>query len=135
MESLAFRARYNYSRSGAIELPIELRANAARSVRLRAKVDTGAAFCIFQRDYADLLGIDVETGEHVRVATATGHFDAYGHSVVLSCLEWEFETTVYFAAPANFRRNVVGRSGWLQRFRLALIDHDALLFLSAYDDA
>ena len=41
---------------------------------------------------------------------------------------------VYFAAPADFSRSVVGRSGWLQHFRLGLIDYDTMLLLSHYDD-
>ena len=68
------------------------------------------------------------------MSTAAGSFDAYGHNVTLSCFEWELETIVYFAAHEGFTRNVVGRSGWLQQFRLALIDHDSMLFLSHYDD-
>jgi len=52
----------------------------------------------------------------------------------MSCLDWKFETTVYFAAPVDYSRNVVGRFGWLQHFRLALADHDAKLLLSHYDD-
>lgn len=100
-----------------------------------AKVDTGASFCIFQRDYAEQVGItSVESGVYQPVSTATGSFDAYGHALVIGCLDWEFETTVYFAAPPGYSRNVVGRVGWLQHFRLGLIDHDSLLLLSHYDD-
>ncbi len=137
MQTLTFRSTYSYSGSdNGIEIPISLRVvGSERPVRLLAKVDTGASFCIFQRDYAEQLGIDVESGEHRRISTAAGgSFDAYGHPMILSCLDWEFETTVYFAAPLGFRRNVVGRSGWLQHFRLAVIDHDAILHLSHYDD-
>lgn len=117
-----------------IEVPVSLTAEGGRSVRLLAKVDTGASFCIFQRDYAEELGVNVESGEHQVVSTPTGRFDAYGHALTLACFGWEFETTVYFAAPPDYRRNVVGRSGWLQRFRLGLVDHDAMLYLSRYDD-
>lgn len=135
METLTFRSRYDYSRSDVgIEVPVSLRVDGARSVRLLAKVDTGASFCIFQRDYADQLGIHVESGLHKVVATATGQFDAYGHTLILSCLDWEFEATVYFAGGLDYQRNVLGRSGWLQHFRLALVDHDAMLLLSHYDD-
>jgi len=80
------------------------------------------------------LGIDVESGQHQNVKTAAGAFGVYGHEVNLSCLDWEFETMVYFAEPLEFPRNVLGRSGWLQHFRLGLIDRDAMLFLSHYDD-
>jgi hypothetical protein len=108
VETLAFRSKYNYSRSAAgIEVPVALRnVDGGRSVRFLAKVDTGASFCIFQRDYAEQLGIDVERGELQVVGTATGHFDVYGHQLTLSCLDWEFVTTVYFAAPRGYGRNV-----------------------------
>jgi hypothetical protein len=103
-------------------------------VRLPAKVDTGATCCIFQRDYAEQLGIEVECGEYREFQTATGVFRAYGHTVKLACLDWEFESIVYFAENDAFSRNVVGRNGWLQHFRLALIDHDLTLYMSHYND-
>jgi hypothetical protein len=103
-------------------------------VRLLAKVDTGATFCIFQRDYAEQLGVDLERGRYQEVRTQTGRFDTYGHTMNLACLGWEFETVVYFAALEEFNRNVVGRVGWLEHFRVGLIHHDSKLFLSRYDD-
>jgi hypothetical protein len=115
-------------------VPIRLRLGGSRSVRLVAKVDTGASFCIFPREYAEQLGLTVESGHHQVIATAAGRFDAYGHTLTLCCFDWEFETMVYFAAPSDFPRSVVGRSGWLQYFRLGLIDHDAILLLSHHDD-
>lgn len=135
VETLTFLAKYDYSRTPAgIDIPIMLSVDGARFVRLLAKVDTGASFCIFQREYAEQLGIEVESGQREVVNTATGSFDVYGHPVRLTCLDWEFDTTVYFAEPREFGRNVVGRRGWLQRFRLGLIEHDAVLFLSEHDD-
>jgi hypothetical protein len=132
--TLAFSAKYDYlaSQSG-IEVPIGL-SIAKREVRLLAKVDTGAAFCIFQREYGEQLGIDVESGQYQKVRTQTGTFDTFGHTVNLSCLDWQFETMVYFAALKELSRNVVGRVGWLEHFRLGLIDQDSVLFLSGYDD-
>ena len=135
MRTLTFQSTYDYSASASgIEIPVILRVGTDRTVRLLANVDTGSSFCIFQRDYAEQLGIEVENGLHQPITTAAGAFDAYGHHVMLSCLDWEFETTVYFAAPPNFPRNVVGRSGWLEHFRLAVIHHDSVLHLSHYDD-
>jgi len=136
LDTLTFQSKHDYSDAQAgIEVPISLAVAGERTVRLRAKVDTGASFCIFQREYAEQLGIEVESGRHQEVRTANGgSFSVYGHMVTLSCLDWEFETMVYFATPDEFKRNVVGRTGWLQHFRLGLIDHDAVLFLSHYDD-
>jgi hypothetical protein len=135
LESLSFRSKYVYSSSPVgIELPITLALH-HRAVRLLAKVDTGAAFCIFQREYAEQLGIVVEQGEPKTVSTATGEFTVYGHSVTLSCLdEFTRDTTAYFAAMPEFKRKVVGRIGWLQHFRLGIVENDETLFLSYYDD-
>jgi hypothetical protein len=134
LNTQAFRESFNYSRSeSGIEVPISL-VNAGRTVRLLAKIDTGAAFCIFQREYAEQLGLDVETGIRLTMSTATGSFETYGHTVTLTCFDWSFETCLYFAAETQFSRNVVGRVGWLQYLRIGIIDHDALLLLSHYDD-
>jgi hypothetical protein len=135
METLAFRTKYAYSPSASgIEIEVGLRAGISDPIRFLAKIDTGASFCIFQRDYAEQLGIEVEDGVRQSILTATGSFGAFGHSVRLRCLDWEFETIVYFAEPRDFNRNVLGRAGWLQRFRVAIIDHDSTLYISEFND-
>jgi hypothetical protein len=130
---LTFRRTHDYSFSQeGIQVPVELALN-GRAVRLLANLDTGASFCIFRRAYAEQLGIDVETGDHTVVSTANSSFDVYGHQLTMSCFEWQFDLTVYFPS-SEIRRNVLGRAGWIQQFRIAVIDHDALLHISRYDD-
>ena len=134
MTALDFSIRHAYSPSSeGIEVPITLPSSARHEARLRAKVDTGASFCVFQRDYAEQLGLGPETGERLSISTAIGSFEAYGHWVTLTCLEWQWETMVYFAASPAFRRNVLGRSGWLQQLRVAIVDYDSVLYLAKYD--
>jgi len=58
----------------------------------------------------------------------------FGHEVTMTCLDWDIDSIVYFAKDQAFRRNVVGRLGWLEKFKLGLIHHDSLLLLSRYDD-
>jgi hypothetical protein len=131
---LNFHYTHDYSllNRGGIQVPVELALN-GRTVRFPAKVDTGADFCIFQREYAEQLGIDVESGHHTRVSTAISSFDVYGHELTMSCFEWQFDLTVYFPS-IKIRRNVLGRAGWIQNFKLAIIAHDSLLHISHYDD-
>ena len=86
--------------------------------RFPARLDTGAALCVFERGYAETLGLAVETGTPLRFSTAIGSFDAYGHMVTLETLGYSFDVTVYFAAEESFTRNVLGRRGWLDRVRL-----------------
>ena len=63
-----------------------------------------------------------------------GNFVAFGHEIILEGLEEKIHSTVYFASEKNFRRNLLGREGWLQRLRLAIIDYDEELYLSSYDE-
>jgi hypothetical protein len=65
--------------------------------------------------------------------TLAGSLTAYGHSVTLYTLGLEFDSVVYFAAGPGLPRNLLGREGWLQKVRLAVVDYDAALYLSPYD--
>jgi Aspartyl protease len=69
-----------------ITLEVFLNAGGGEPVRLRAKVDTGASDCVFERQYADLLGLAVEEGERRVFSTAAGRFLAFGHEVSVDVL-------------------------------------------------
>ena len=130
---LSFAIAHDYSADEAIRLPVTLRSG-GEEVRADAFVDTGATYCVFRREVAASLGIDVEAGAPLRVGTVTGGFDAYGHAVNLETLGYSFEVMVYFAAHEGLPRNVLGRRGWLDQVRLGLVDHDGRLYLSGYGD-
>jgi hypothetical protein len=131
--SMEFSFSHHYSSSAeGIEVPVTL-GSGGQSVDLLAKLDTGAAYCIFDRRYAEMLGINPESGRLQHFRTATGSFAAYEHEVVLQVLGIAFSTTVFFAQDPIFTRNFLGRAGWLDRLRLAIIDYDRNLYLSAYD--
>lgn len=130
---LSFAVMYDYSAVEAIRLPVMLRSG-GEEVRADAFVDTGATYCVFRREIAASLGIDVEAGTPLRVGTVTGGFDAYGHALTLETLGYSFDVTVYFAAHEGLARNVLGRRGWLDQVRLGLVDHDGRLYLSEYGD-
>jgi hypothetical protein len=66
--------------------------------------------------------------------TVSGSFRAYGHWLGLAVLGVEVNALVYFYEEPAIARNVLGRSGWLDRVRLGLVDYDSLLYLSAYDE-
>lgn len=134
MPKLSFRFEYQSKDERGILLPVALR-YADRETDFFARVDTGASFCIFQRLHAETVGIVVESGAPTRISTVTGGFLAYAHRVVLGALGIEVEATVYFAEDPAVPRDVLGQTGWLDRMRLGLVDHDRRLYLSHYDDA
>ena len=130
--SLAFDAAYRYTEAlDGIEVPITL-CIGRQSVALLAKLDTGAAHCIFERKYAEMLGVDVDSGGLQRFRTVAGSFAAYRHEVTIQTLGVEFSAVVFFAQDSTFNRNFLGRSGWLDRLRIAIVDYDRLLFVSPY---
>ena len=130
---LTFAVAHNYSSGDAIRLPVTL-SSGGEEIRTDAFVDTGATHCVFGREIAASLGLDVGAGARLRIGTVTGGFDAYGHTVTLETLGYSFEVTVYFASHEGLPRNVLGRRGWLDRVRLGLVEHDGRLYLSGYGD-
>lgn len=105
-----------------------------KSVSFPAKIDTGSSFCIFERKHGEELGFEIEKGLFQRVGTATDTFLVYGFIVVLQTEDFEFDSLVYFAEDVNFRRNVLGRHGWLELVKIGLVDYEGKLYLSRYLD-
>ncbi len=132
--NLSFNTLYNYnSNLTGITVPIILRF-ADKSVDIDAKIDTGATHCIFRRQIAEALCLDVENGTPKSFALANGSLlYTYGHELTLSILDITYDTTVYFAQHEDLTRDVVGRNGFLYLLKIAIVDYDSGLYISKYD--
>lgn len=115
-----------------ITVPARLTAGAL-SQDVVAKLDTGASHCIFRRGVGEALGLDIESGSPQLIGTVTGSFLTYGHEINLATFGLEFVVTVYFAKDEGFKRDVLGRFGWLQQVRIGLVDYEGKLFVARYD--
>lgn len=122
---------YDAGKTG-ISVNVELRLG-KDSIAFEAKIDTGASFCVFERRCGEEIGIEIETGLHNRVSTATDSFRVFGHQITLIIENYEFDAMVYFAEDENFNRNVLGRRGGLENLRVGIIDYDGKLYLSRYE--
>ena len=130
---LAFDISYEYdSTKGGIWLPAFLTVGSS-TIDCEAKVDTGSEYCVFQRELGEDLGINIESGQRITLISINGTTRAYGHEVELSTLGLAFHVTVYFAEDYGLTRNLLGRNGWLQQVKLAVIDYEEILYLSAYE--
>jgi hypothetical protein len=130
--SLEFDTTHQYiDAKDGINVPVTL-VIGPNAVELLAKLDTGAANCVFERRYAEMLELDVESGRLQRFRTVTGSFAAYEHEITIQTLGIEFAAAVFFAQDSAFSRNFLGRSGWLDRLRIGIIDYDRMLFLGPY---
>ena len=131
--SLNFNLRFEYNAlEDGITMPVILSYSKV-AVRCEAKVDTGAQVCLFERELGELLGLDIECGYRRPFETLTGSFFAYGHTIRLNTMGMEFDSFVYFAATPGLPRNLLGREGWMQKIRLAIVDYDSALYLGHYD--
>jgi len=104
-------------------------------ITCEAKIDTGASLCIFARDLGEQLGLEIESGMRQLVGTVTGTFVVYLHEVNLSVAGLECSAFVGFAEDEGFRRNVLGRRGFLEQITLGLVDYEGQLYLSYYGNA
>jgi hypothetical protein len=116
----------------SITVPVTLSVGQAR-VHCDARVDTGSSNCIFARNLGQELGLDIETGLRLLVGTVTGNFVAYLHEVNLSLASFEFSCLVGFAEHNEFRRNVLGRRGFIEQMTLGLVDYEGKFYLGRYD--
>ncbi len=132
---MEFSDRIDYSAYSEITVKVALFSSFSEFVSIEAKLDTASTFCVFHRDYAAMLGLELERGVRERIRTATGSFVAYGHELTVMVKNIEWQATVFFAEPENFPVNVVGRFGFLNRLRFGLVDYEQLLYLAAYEAA
>ena len=132
--SLSFLNQIFYDQALDISFPIFLSDDSQNFIPVIAKLDTGSTFWVFQRQYAEALGLQVDHGTPQRMRTATGSFLTYGHELVLSIEGMEWQATVYFAEDRYFPVNVVGCIGFLDHLRIGLVDYEQTFYLSPYDD-
>ena len=88
---------------------------------------------MFERGQGEILGLDIESGERKFFSTVTGRVDTFGHVVQIETLGVLVDSMVYFFADEAITKSVLGRTGWLDRIRLGIVDYDRTLYLAAYD--
>ena len=132
--TLNFDEQINYpADEQGINFDVVLSTDDSNFVSVTVKLDTGSTFCIFQRKYAEALGLEVEKGTQEFIRTAKGSFTAYGHPINIKFYNMEWTTTVYFAQDESFPVNVVGRAGFLNFLKIGLVDYEQILYLTPYN--
>jgi hypothetical protein len=129
---LTFSRSHDYDAGQAgITIPVKLKLS-AQSAEFNAKLDTGATDCIFARRFGEKLNLEIESGEKIRISTATGLLTAYGHELTMSVLDFEFDAFVFFVEEEAFDRSVLGRRAFLDQMIIGLVDYEGKLYLNRY---
>jgi hypothetical protein len=134
VHELRFSQRHVYdSLTDGITVPVTLKTGSC-VIELLAKIDTGASDCLFERGYAEALGLQLENGERKTYATANSRFEAYGHEILIEVMGIETHTLAYFFADPHITRNVLGRRGCPDRIRLGIVDYDQAIYLGGLEE-
>lgn len=98
-------------------IPIEI-GYKDRSLCYEVLVDSGADFCIFDAQIADVLEIEVESGEKREVGGITGVLEHYYlHNVKMTIGGWSYNIKVGFLRNiAQIGYGVVGQRGFFDIF-------------------
>lgn len=132
--TLPFTETISYEDSTVgITIPVIL-GHRGNFIQEQAKVDPGSEVCLFRYEVGFRLGIPIEQGIPIALETLAGSLEAFGHELTLQTGSLVFQSLIYFAKYPGLPRNVLGRRGWLRNLRLAVVDYDNLLYLSAYDE-
>ena len=108
MYQLQFTAAHSYgSEREGISVPVLLKSG-TNSVRLAASIDTGATFCLFRNELAEVLGLDLASAAPKRFRTAAGSFEAFGRDVEITVLGM---TTFSPSTSSRMRRSTRTYSG------------------------
>jgi hypothetical protein len=134
--SLEFNQKFSYQKNKrGIFIPVTL-VSGSETTTCGAKLDSGSDSCYFSRGHAEELGLPLEEG--IRLPVETNRPDEpmifYGHEVRIRALGYEIESIIYFWDQYRLPRNLLGRAGWINKFRVALIEHDLELYLSHHDE-
>ena len=131
---LDFAVRHVYdSREIGITIEVTLR-RGNKVVVCDAKIDTGSEYCLFGREFADELGIEIENGYQKRFSTLTNSFAAFGHDIEIETLGLKFDALIYFAEDYAIKRNLLGRQGWLQSIKFGLDDYASEIYISPHQE-
>ncbi|HWX42354.1 MAG TPA: hypothetical protein VN345_14480 [Blastocatellia bacterium] len=136
-QTLSFSAAVPYGHltraTRSIVAQVRLTADLIVEWDIDARVDSGSSFCVFGRQWADLLGLDWQRGDQIMISTAAGRFEARLHEVVIKLLEFEWTAWVAFAewdtVPPSPARDVLGLNGFFDHFLVAIDDIRETIYL------
>ena len=83
----------------------------------RAYVDSGASYCLFHADVAELLGLNLESGEPSEMTVGDGDsLKVYIHKIKIICAGEEFIASIGFSKEIGIGFNIIERKDIFDKF-------------------
>jgi hypothetical protein len=98
-------------------------------------VDSGADLNIFDAEIAEVIGIELETGEESPFAGISGEKQTmYIHPVSITVGGWEYQTKAGFADLPSHAYGIVGQKGFFSFFRITFDYTKKKLYIKRKDN-
>lgn len=91
-----------------------------KSIEYQVLIDSGADFCIFHTEMADILGIPVANGKKITFYGTGGTAQtAYFHNVQIEVEGWPMELYCGFSSDMkSLPYGILGQTGFFDRFKI-----------------
>ncbi len=111
-------------------IPIRLRSK-NDWITFDAYVDSGATYSIFKAEIAEILGIELDSGEKLLVTVGDGSLiTIYLHKVEIEIGGETFSATIGFSKQLGIGFNILGRKDIFEKFVVCFNDKEKYLELS-----
>lgn len=88
-------------------------------VDFNAYIDTGASFCLFPANVAEVLGLRIEMGEQRQMILGDGNaLTVYIHNLAVSLAGKEFIAPIGFSKGLGINFAIIGRKGIFNNFTI-----------------
>lgn len=105
-------------------IPLKLKGK-TETIEVKTYIDTGASYCLFHADIAEILGLILEEGTTTEMVLGDGNIlKVYLHHIPITIAEREFTAIVGFSKGLGIRFNITGRKGIFDKFRVCFNERD-----------
>lgn len=97
-------------------------------IKFKAYIDTGASFCLFHADVAEVLGIKLEEGEKREMILGDGDSIAvYVHQVKVLLAGKEFIASIGFSKDLKIHFYILGRQDIFEHFVICFHEKEKMI--------
>ncbi len=94
-------------------------------VEIRAFIDTGATYCLFNQAVAEILGINLESGEIREIMLGDGDIiKVHLHSLSVKVAEKGFSATIGFSKDLGTGFSIIGRKDIFEHFLVSFNERE-----------
>lgn len=105
-------------------IPLKLTSK-TEAIEVKAYIDTGASYCLFHADIAEILGLTLEEGTITEMVLGDGNIlKVYLHQIPIKIAERELTALVGFSKGLGIKFNIIGRKGIFDKFKVCFNERD-----------